>query len=528
MIRVKRPPTARRKWRRGVIPLALLATGMLVVSACGGSSSSGSGDGSGSAPAGSSGNATLKWATTYFPSHWDPVVGGSGATFRITSLVYESLTRTDSKGNAVPGLAKSWDFSADGTSVTFHLRPNLTFSDGAPINAAAIKGEIIRAQTQKNSAQVANLDAIKSITTSGDLDLTVTADHPDYQLPLLLGERVLQVASPLASADAATLDQKPVGAGPFIVTDLIPGQSATLKKNPDYWDAANIHIDHVSVSVAPDASTIVAGLKTGVYNFADLPPAQAIEAKGADLDVFALPGFNASSINININKEPFKSHPKLVDAIRYAINRQQFVDQLTFGYGKATNQPFPPGYVAYDPKSADLFAYDQDKSKKALAEAGYKPNELTLSLTISAASPQAEIVQSQLAAVGIKVDIAIDKNWATPYFAKDLAFSIYGTTGRDAPVQTLTVHFGKGGVINLSSPFVPDGFEAAVKKAEATKPDSPDYAANLQAATRIGLTSPANIFTVSSPNLFAKSKSISKLPENPGHVDWTGVTISDS
>ncbi|MCU1690051.1 MAG: hypothetical protein JWN20_1979 [Jatrophihabitantaceae bacterium] len=59
MIRVKRPPTARRKWRRGVIPLALLATGMLVVSACGGSSSSGSGDGSGSAPAGSSGNATL-------------------------------------------------------------------------------------------------------------------------------------------------------------------------------------------------------------------------------------------------------------------------------------------------------------------------------------------------------------------------------------------------------------------------------------------------------------------------------------
>ena len=523
----------RHRRRSGAVLTVGLAVAALMLSACSSNNSSSDDSSSGSASnaaavqgAGSGG--TLKWATTYFPAHWDPVVNGSGATFRIGALVYESLTRTDAKGNAVPGLAQSWDFSADGKSVTFHLRAGLKFSDGTPVNAAAIKEEILRGQTQQDSAQVANLADIKSVTTNGDLDVTVSADHPDYQIPLLLGERVLQIASPTAAKDPTKLDQDPVGAGPFIVTQLIPNQKVVLKKNPDYWDAKDIHFNNVEVDLAPDASTIVAGLKSGVYNFADLAPSQAAAAKAAGLNVFTIPGFNADSINININKEPFKSHPQLVDVIRYATNRQQYVDQLTFGYGQATNQPFPPGYVAYDPQSANLYPYDPDKAKQALAAAGYKPGELTLELVISADQPEAEILQSQLKAVGVNVKITVNKNWATPYFAKDLAFSLYGTTGRDAPTQTLSVHFGNGGVINLSSPDVQPGFADALAKAQATPLDSPDYAANLQAATRIGLQSPANVFTYSSPNLFAASKSISALPLDPGHVDWTGVTISGS
>jgi peptide/nickel transport system substrate-binding protein len=81
-------------------------------------------------------------------------------------------------------------------------------------------------------------------------------------------------------------------------------------------------------------------------------------------------------------------------------------------------------------------------------------------------------------------------------------------------------------VLNLSSPYEVAGFEAAVDKAEATPIGSPDFAANLQAATAAGLPSEALIFVYSQPNLFAKSKSISALPGNPGHADLTGVTIS--
>jgi len=71
----------------------------------------------------------------------------------------------------------------------------------------------------------------------------------------------------------------------------------------------------------------------------------------------------------------------------------------------------------------------------------------------------------------------------------------------------------------------PAGFEAAVAKVRQTPLDAPGYADALQAATRVGLASRALVFTYSQPNLFAKSKSISTLPANAGHVDWTGVTI---
>jgi peptide/nickel transport system substrate-binding protein len=504
--------TATRKagWVAGLAALAGLA-----LSGCAGGASGAAG-----------GSSKLTWATSSFPTHWDPVVSGSGAQFRELALVYASLTRTDAKGNAVPDLARSWEYNKAGDQITFHLRPELTFSDGTPVNATAVKAAIDRAKTQKDSALFGDLTSIKSVTTSGDLDVVVHLTQVDYQIPLLLGERVLQIASPKAAADPAKLDQSPVGAGPFVVTQLIPGTKTVLKKNPDYWDAKDIHIDNVELVSAPDASTVVSGLQTGVYNFADIAPSQAKAAKAAGLDVFIQPGFNASNISLNINKKPF-DNPKVVDAVRYATNRLEFVDKITFGYGQATDQPFPPGYVAYDPKSSNRYPYNPAKAKQLLAEAGYRPGQIKLSLVISSADPAAEIVQAQLAAVGITVSIKVDKNWATPFFAKDLTFSLYGTTGRDSALQTLTAHFGPNGPLNLSTPYEPAGFEAAVAKVRQTQLDAPGYADALQAATRVGLASRALVFTYSQPNLFAKSKSISTLPAIPGHVDWTGVTIGN-
>ncbi|MDQ1034048.1 peptide/nickel transport system substrate-binding protein [Streptomyces sp. V3I8] len=510
------PRSSRRAGRLRAAALGTVLAAVLtpVLSACGGDT------------AAAGGGSTLKWTSSYFPTHWDPVVGGSGAQFRELALTYASLTRTDETGKAVPDLAKSWEYNDKGDEITFHLRSGLKFSDGEPVDGAAVKAAIERAQKQKNSALFGDLSSIESVDADG-LDAVLHLSQVDYQIPQLLGQRVLQVASPKAAKNPGKLDQNPVGAGPFTVTQLVPGTKAVLKKNPDYWDAKNIHIDNVELTSAPDASTVVSGLQTGVYNFADLDPSQASAAKKAGLDVFVQPGFNASNLSLNVNKAPFDDD-KVVDAVRHAVNREEFVDKLTFGYGEVTDQPFPKGYVAYDPKSEDAYPYDPAKSKKLLADAGYKSGDIKLNLVIPAEDPQAEIVQSQLAKVGIKVTIKIDKNWATPFFAKDLTFSLYGTTGRDSAAQTLTAHFGPNGPLNLSTPYEPDGFEAAIAKVRKTPLESPHYARTLQAATRAGLESKALVFTYSQPNLIAKSKSISDLPKNPAHIDWTGVTISGS
>ncbi len=163
---------------------------------------------------------TLRWAVT-LPAHWDPVVSGSGAQFRILSLAYASLTEINEKGEAVPGLAESWTYNEAGDQVTFHLRPNLTFSDGTPLNAAAVKSYLERAKTQKDSALFGDLTSIKSVSASGDRDVVVDLTQVDYQIPLLLGERVAQISSP--NVDPAALDRSPVGAGPFKVVEKCSG-----------------------------------------------------------------------------------------------------------------------------------------------------------------------------------------------------------------------------------------------------------------------------------------------------------------
>ncbi|WP_229406316.1 ABC transporter substrate-binding protein [Micromonospora sp. NBRC 110038] len=475
--------------------------------------------------AGSSGGTpTLRWAVA-LPAHWDPVVSGSGAQFRILSLAYASLTEIDESGKAVPGLAQGWDYNAAGDEVTFHLRPGLKFTDGEPLDAEAVKLYLERAKTQQNSALFGDLTSIREVTTRGDLDVVVRLTQVDYQIPLLLGQRVAQITSPRAARDPAKLDQSPVGAGPFVVTENVPGSHVYLAKNPDYWNAANIHLDRVELHSAPDAATVVSSVQTGVYDLAYLEPTQVKPAKAAGLDVVFQPGFNAANISINVNKKPFDD-PKVVDAVRHAVNRQEYVDKVTFGYGKATDQPFPPGYVAYDEQSANRYPYDPDRSRELLAEAGYTPGQIKLDLVVPAQSTAAEIVQSQLGAVGIDVAIKVDPNWSTPFFAKDLTLSLYGTTGRESPVQTLTAHFGPNGPLNLSTPYEPDGFAEAVSLARRTPLESPDYARNLQAATRAGLASRALVFTYSQPNILVKSTKLSALPAVPGQLHWTGVKVT--
>ena len=199
-------PLSTRRPRNAIAGLTALGAALAVVlSACGGST------GSGTAAAASSSSAVLKWATTYFPAHWDPVVNGAGAQFRPLTLVYASITNVDAHGNPTPGLASSWTYNAASTEVTFHIRPGLKFSDGTPVNAAAIKDAIVRAKTQEDSALVEDLEPVERVTTSGAYNVEVYLNHPDFQIPLVFGERVMLIASPKAAADPTKLDQFPVG-----------------------------------------------------------------------------------------------------------------------------------------------------------------------------------------------------------------------------------------------------------------------------------------------------------------------------
>ncbi|RKR73295.1 ABC transporter substrate-binding protein [Frondihabitans australicus] len=482
---------------------------------------------SGASEGTSSGSETLDWASAYPPTSWDPVVNGSGASFRVTSLAYASLTTTNEQGEAEPALAKSWKYNSDGTQVTFTLRSGLKFSDGTALDSTAVKDYFVRAQTQKTSALVGEgISVIKSIDTPDATSVVMNLSQPDYQIPLVVAERVGQITNPKYTT--AQLAQKPEGAGPFKAVTVVPGSKAVLVKNPNYWDAKNIHITNVTVSFGIDPTQVVTGLQSGVYDFADLATSQAKSAKAAGLDVVQQPGFNANNLSVNTTIAPF-NNPKVLEAVQYAVNREQIVDQADFGYGTAAYEPFPKGYIAYDPTSADAHPFSVSKAKALLAEAGY-PNGFAVTMTVSSTSTTAEneLLQAQLKAVGIDVTLKVDANWATSFFAKKLPISTYGTTGRDSPVQTLQAHFGAAGALNLSGKDGGAAYDAAISKALATPLTSPDYQKNIQAATAAGMATTGLIFTDTVPNLFVKTKAVSSIPKIPAKITWTGVTIGGS
>ncbi|WP_018503486.1 ABC transporter substrate-binding protein [Parafrankia discariae] len=504
-----------------------------LVGADGGSSDVRRRGSSGGSGTGSASGGVINWAGTWSVSTWDPVVAGGTRNTQYLDLVYDSLTQVDSQGNAHPQQARSWEYNTTGDAVTFHLRPGLKFTDGTPVNAEAWQYQINRAKTQKNSQLAGDLDSVRSIDVIDDLTFRINLTQPDHHIPTLFGARG---AGLLASETAARNNPQalattaPVGSGPFKVESLTPDASVSLVKNPDFWDAENIHVDRIEITFNNDPNSVVQGIRTGTYNFAIGDVAQIDPAKKAGLQVLDDWGYGYQGyfVPVNLNKAPF-DNPKVVQAIHYAVNREQFVEQAAFGHGEVTAEPYPSYYPAYAQEAKDLHPYNPDKARQLLAEAGYNTTDRRLSLpfVVSQPTPPDEVLQSQFKAVGVDLDIKVDPNWSTSFFAKTLAITDYSYAGRDSFGQTLTANFG-GGPLNLSGPFQSAEFKAALAKVRATPLDSPDLKKNLAAATVAGLTSNPNIYTYATPRPYILATGISPLPKLPGQISFRGVTIGSS
>ncbi|MFE4196677.1 ABC transporter substrate-binding protein [Paenarthrobacter sp. NPDC056912] len=495
--------------------IAVLATG------CGGNAESAEG---------SKEPAVVKWAFS-LPTSWDPVTSRTGNDINTISLAYASLTKLDAEGNVQPALAESWKYNATGTAVTFKLRDGLTFTDDTKLDADAVKKFYDRGKTQKDSFLRDQLATVKDITVDSALEVTLHLAAPDYQIPYLVAGRTGAISSPTAAAtDTAKLSLWPVGAGPFEIVDFVPESHAYFKKNEDYWDAANIHIDRFELSLAPDAATLVAGVQSGSIDVATLPARKVDEAKAAGLSVDIKPSLAASDVSINLNKEPF-NNPKVVEAFRYAFDRQEFVNVLTAGHGSVTHQPFPDGYVAFAPEAEKLWDYDADRAAKLLDEAGYGPGKLSLTITAGAFSEAAaEVVQAQLKKIGVTSDIKLvpagSSTWQNEvYIAKNPVLAVDGTIGRESPVQNLLATYGPEGIMNLSGPHADSAFLKALDVVRNTPLDSAEYKDVLHAAVVEGVKQSPTNYLYSNPWVVVSNPNLANLQILPSQIRWEGVTV---
>lgn len=525
-LRRSRPP------RRSAVAAAALAA-IAALAACSSSPSGPSTGGPGSAAAAGSANGTLNWEWE-LPTSWDPVTSTAGWDMHVLGLVYASITTLNPAGNAEPGLASAWKYAPDGKSVTFTLRPGLKFSDGTPLTATDVRENITRGQTQQNSTVAAELSVISKVIVNSPASFTLDLTQVDYQVPDLLAGKDGMIVNPSAFKDVKSIPTRPEGAGPFGLTSYVPDSHADLVRNPDYWDASQIHVANFNVLDITQPEQVLSALESGQVNVAYIAGNQVASAKAAGFKVDVIPSEVVNELDIQTSTPPF-NNPKVVQAINYAIDRQAIVQVQAAGYGSVAYQPFPAGFVGYSPALANEYPYNPAKARQLLAQAGYsKGLSITLTSIASTDDPLAEQIQGQLHQVGITVtikDISPDTSTQYLYLDKTIPLAIDGTAGRMSPVEMLDVLYGQQGLMNVTgkASTVPAAASHALSRALTVPLNSPSFPAALRSAVTTAVRDePIHIWLYTNPRIFAYSPTVSGIPSDLVQQRWEGVTVSGS
>ncbi len=522
-------PVRRRAVGRSVIASAALLAVSMFAAACGSKASTSAAPASASA-SGASGTVNWEWA---LPTSWDPVTSSAGWDVHVLGLVYASITTLNPAGNVGPGLATSWSYAPSGKSVTFTLRPGLTFTDGTPLNAAAVQKNIDRGLTQSTSNIASELAVISKVVVNSPTSFTLDLTQVDYQVPYLLAGKDGMMVSPKAfTANAGGLATQPVGAGPFKLTSYVPDSHANLVRNPGYWDASQIHLANFTVQAITQPEQILASLESGQVNVAYIAGNQVAAAKAAGFKIAVIPSEVVNELDIQTATAPFNK-PAVVQAINYAINRQAILQVQASGYGAISYQPFPKGFVGYSPALANLYPYNPAKAKQLLAQAGYSRG-LNITLTsVSTEDSLAEQIQSQLKQAGITVtikDVPADTETQHLYLDKTIPFAIDGTAGRTSPVEMLDVLYSQQGLMNVDGKANtnPPSVDQALAKALTVPLTSPSYPGTLQNAVATAVQDkPVHIWLYTNPRILAYSSKVTGIPADLVQQRWEGVRVGN-
>jgi len=326
---------------------------------------------------------TLVYATgDAEPDCLDPHVGGNYPQALLAGQVFESLVSLDADGAIVPWLATAWAMSDDGLTWDFTLTSDATFSDGTPVDAAAIRTNVEHLQDPNTGSSTGYL-AVQQIAEVEVVSPTVARFHltrPDASLLESMAQPWTAIESPAALARGSEQNcVSPVGSGPFVVTDWVKQDHIALERNPDYrvypggFDApAADAVQKIVWRIIPDATARFAALQAGQVDIIDNPLPDQITTAEASSDLAHLdaPRPGASNrIELNSGQAPF-------DDIRV---RQAFIASTDLNAGidalfEGTATRSYSALSSVEPlavQSPEAYAYDPDRANALLDAAGW-------------------------------------------------------------------------------------------------------------------------------------------------------------
>ncbi|MBM3670866.1 MAG: ABC transporter substrate-binding protein [Actinobacteria bacterium] len=331
------------------------------------------------------------------------------------AFIYDTLLYPPLKtGKYEPGLARSFEVVDDQT-IEVELRPNLTFHDGETLDADAASASIMRNFETVNSSwnpAFANLDSIEVLSpTTFRINLT---EPGAYAFLPLLAARETMVVSPTAAA-AGTLEELPIGAGPFEFGEYDTEQLLSLTKFKDYWNAKKVRIGQLdlvsSVAGAPRVAALLAPtIDVGGISVSDVGGVDGRD----DLKVATKPSDGFLYTQLCKSEPPF-DNLKVRQAFSHAINRDELNQAVYDGLGAPAYMAWSEGTPFYEPSIAKQQKYNPKLARKLLAEAGFEDG-VSFSTMIVAGFPATEtlttVLEQQLAEVGIEITIEQSANYA--------------------------------------------------------------------------------------------------------------------
>lgn len=353
------------------------------------------------------------------PKALDPHTVTAVNDFRILVNIYEGLVQFQDGSLAVePALAEDWDISDDGLRYTFYLREGVTFHDGTPFNAEAVKFNFDRMLDESHPFYDTGPFPLAFFFSS----IAETNVIDEYTVELVLSEPFAPLLSNLAYPTGlmvspasveefgADFGRNPAGTGPYEFVAWESNTHVTVQRFEGYWgDPAGV--DQIIFRPITDPNTRVNEMLSGGLDImVEVPPDSLSQFEGTeDFTIYEQAGPHVWFLILNLREGPF-TDVRMRRAANYAINKTALVENVLSGTATVADSPIPPAFDWAYNEDLEPYPYDPDMAEQLIQEAGYDGEEITFYVTEGGSGmldpvAMGTAIQADLAAVGLNVSI---------------------------------------------------------------------------------------------------------------------------
>lgn len=382
----------------------------------------------------------LVMRTSVDPDNLDPHLSTASLTRQIMLNVFEGLVKPTPDGGITPAVASEFTASEDGQTYTFTLREGVKFHNGQAVTAADIKYSFDRLMgklSPDGKPLTGNLGDLESVETPDDKTVVMRLKQVNSTFVNLIAEMAI-----LPAANDGKHTESPIGTGPYRFVSHEPQQRVVLEKFADYWQDTSEMIDQVEVRIINDDQTALLQLQSGAIDFTGVS-AEQMPTLGDRFKVVSHPANSVFIFAVNHARAPYDSL-KVRQALAHAIDKDAIIQAVFDGAAVKLGSNMSPVMAKYYREGLeDTFAYDPEKAKTMLAEAGF-PQGFTATLTVSSHADlygrTAQLIVDQLAKIGVQVQIETIEFgvWLERVFTnREFEMTLIDFTGRIDPQAVL-------------------------------------------------------------------------------------------